>query len=152
MTQLHSGEVNELREGFELVKCFSKSASESLTVILGSSSRYLILLFYIYKLLVYPFSDGVFLFMRKLCSKLDSDCNQFLCWVNSMEYPVSHEKKVNKQQISSLVGHILVCVQRIMLRDSNFRTTSKLTIILRLYLSVRVCVWLEGDRKPFDPG
>ena len=92
-----------------------------------------------HKLFVYPLSDGVFLFMRKLCSKLDGDCNQFLCWVNSMEYPVNHEKKINKQQISSLVGHILVCVQRIMLRHSNFRATSKLTIMLQLHLSMCVC-------------
>ena len=36
-----SAEVDDLKQGFELVKCFSKSASESLTVMLGSCSRYL---------------------------------------------------------------------------------------------------------------
>ena len=39
-----SAEVDDLRKGFESVKCFSESASESLTVMLGSCSRFLFLL------------------------------------------------------------------------------------------------------------
>lgn len=78
--------------------------------------------------LCFFFSDGVFLFLRKLCSKLDNECHQFLCWINSMqqfEHPVIHKEKHYRQQRFSLVHHILVCVQRVMFRQNSFRTTGK---------------------------
>lgn len=83
---------------------------------------------------MYLFSDGVFLFMRKLCSKLDSECNQFMCWMNDMKQCEHvHKNKDCGQQNSSLVHHILVCIQQIMLKDNSFRSAGKVVILLNIF-------------------
>ena len=76
-------------------------------------------------------SDGVFVFLRKLRSRLDDDCNRFLHWTTGLEqhrHPVVEEVDC-RQHVSPLVGHVLVGVQRVMLRHDSCREGGKAMVI-----------------------
>ena len=77
---------------------------------------------------IFSLSSGLFLFLIKLCSQLDKDYEQFHCWLNVIqqcERDTVDLEAYRKEQMSPLVNHILVSVQRVIHRHNGINTATE---------------------------
>ena len=76
-----------------------------------------------------------------------------MCWMNDMKQCEHvHKNKDCGQQNSSLVHHILVCIQQIMLKDNSFRSAGKVVILLNIFRNYGFAskrIWLVRTIGPY---
>ena len=115
-------ELDVLKEGFEIVKHYCEAAVEALELISGSCCQRLATTYFLCTSPYFCCNSGLFQFLRKLHSRVYDSYNQFRCWsisVHQLKECDVDQEMYSKQLTSTLVEHVLLCVQHVILRHEK---------------------------------